>query len=299
MPIKITLTEDPAQIDAILKVRHAVFSEEGHYFKPTPDGRILDRFDAYPTTKNLVVLIDNQVIGGMRLTLDSSMGIPADEFYDFRQHLPPDATVLGVGMYCITKAYRNPHIALGLILMASYFGMSHNISHVVAPVNPPVAKLLKRVGFKAIEANIVEPNTGITISPMLLEVTKLNDVFLNFTETNRIHNFIHSYDCVFYTKDEYIIRAGEQGDTAYIIIEGQAAVYPPNSDKPIHILSQGEVFGELALLTGGVRSADIIAITDMRVMSLAKANFTQHLLHHPEQAMLMLKSIANRLASNT
>ena len=112
-----------------------------------------------------------------------------------------------------------------------------------------------------------------------------------------LNNFINSYECVFYRKDEYIIRTGEQADAAYVIIEGEVAVQLPDANKSVHIMRQGEVFGELALLTDGVRSADVIAITDIRVMSLAKAAFTQHLVHHPEQAILMLKSMANRLAT--
>jgi len=299
MPIKITLTEAPEQIDAVLKIRHKVFSEEEQKIPASPDGRILDRFDAYPSTKNLAVLVENEVVGGMRLTLDSKMGLPADEYYDFRSQLPSDYQLMSCGMYCITKPFRSPRIALGLILMASYFAVAHKVSHVIAPVNPDIAKLLKRVGFETLGEEMLEPHTGLTILPMLLDMNNLNDFFFNFTESNRLNNFINSYECVFYRKDEYIIRAGEQADTAYVIIEGEVAVQLPDANESVHIMKQGEVFGELALLTDGVRSADVIAITDIRVMALEKTVFTQHLLHHPEQAMLMLKNIANRLATKT
>ncbi len=294
MPIKVTLTKDPAHIDAILKVRHQVFSEEGDYFTPTENGRILDRFDAYPTTHNLVVLSDDKVVGGMRLTKDSAAGLPADEFYDFRSHVPANSKLLNAGMYCVTKPHRSSRIALGLILMASYFGLSENVSHVIAPVNPTIAKLLGRVGFKALDKEITEPS-GLVILPMLLDVRELGDFFAKFVENNQLHNFIHSYECFFYRKGEYILRRGEQAESAFVIVDGQVDILSPTSNEVLATLKEGEVFGELALLTDDVRSADIVANTDVRVMSLPRKEFLAHLLNNPENSMQMLKNIGERL----
>lgn len=295
MPIKIILTKDPLQIDAIFKIRHSVFSEEIHAFASTADKRLFDRFDTYPDTHNLVVLTkNNEVVGGMRLTLDSAIGLPADEYYDFRRYLPKDSRVINAGMYCVTKEYRSSRIAMGLMLMASYFGISQGVTHVVAPVNPMIAKLLERVGFKALDKEITEPN-GLVILPMLLDTKELGDFFVKFIKNNNLHNFISSYECLFYQKGEEVIRTGDKADSAFVIVEGEIEVRAPNSGDLLANMGVGEVFGELALLTDDIRCANVVALTDLRIMSLPKTEFLNHLQHHPENAMIMLKNIGGRL----
>lgn len=294
MSIKITLARDPAATDAVLKLRHKVFSDEESLFPPTPDGRVLDRFDAFSTTSNLVAISNGEVIGSMRLTLDSSMGIPADEYYDFRQYLPQDAVVMNCGMYCVTKPFRGARIAMGLMLMAAYFAITRQVTHVVAPINPPIAKLVQRVGFKALDEERFEPHLGLNFIPVLLDVRELNDFFYTFAENNRLYNFMESYECVFYDKNEYVVRAGEQGDSAFVIIEGEIEVKTPDGQS-LAIMGAGEVFGELALLTDDIRTADVIARSDLRIMSLPKAAFLDHLMKSPDHAMWMLKSIGKRM----
>jgi len=235
------------------------------------------------------------VIGSMRLTLDSDAGIPADEYYNFRRLLPEDARILNCGMYCVTKPFRGAKIAIGLNLMASYFGISHDVTHVVAPINPPIAKLVGRIGFKQVDEIQYDPAHGVAFLPMVLDTRELTDYFLTFAENNRLYNFIGSYECLFFTEGEYIVRAGETGDAAFVIIEGDADVVTPDNNQHIARIGPGEVFGELALLTDDVRSADILALSDIRVMRLPKAVFLAHLRSHPEHAMTMLKSIGKRM----
>ncbi len=293
MPIRITDAKTPKQIDDVFKLRHEVFCEEGGYFKLRPDERFLDRFDAYPTTTNLIVVVAGKVVGNMRLTLDSTMGIPADDFYDFRSHLPPDAVVMNSGMYCVTKEFRNSRIALGIILMATYFGVQNKVTHVVAPINPPIANLVKRIGFKILGDELVEAHTGVTILPAMLDLRDLNDFFSQFAQKHQLQDFLSVYDCVFYKPGEYLTKTGEKGDCAFVIVEGEAEIKINN--KVVSTLKEGEVIGELALLTDEVRSADVVAKSDMRVMTLDKSIFMEYLLTNPEKVIDMMKTMGTRM----
>jgi CRP-like cAMP-binding protein len=123
----------------------------------------------------------------------------------------------------------------------------------------------------------------------------LTDFFYSFAENNRLYNFLESYTCFFYKKGEYIIRAGELGYSAFVIIEGEAEVINPNTGEILAVLTQGEVVGELALLTDDIRTADVVAKNDLRIMSMAKTEFIEHLMKNPEHAMQMLKAIGNRM----
>ena len=284
-------------MDEVFKIRHEVFSETEELIKQTEDKRLIDRFDTFDTSSDLVVTVDDEVVGALRMTLDSDVGLPADEYYDFRVHLPKDAYIMHVGMFCVTKEYRNPRVTMDLMLMATYFGKSHGVTHVVAPINPQIAKLLQRVGFVAIGEEFTKPFIEIPMLPLVLEADKLNDFFLKFVRKNKLQDFLGDYERSFYNKGENIITAGDHGTHAYLIIEGNAEVQLPQSNETIATLKEGEVFGELALLTDEVRSAHVVAITDLQVMTLSKETFLKYFYNKPEQAQKLLKLMGKRTQS--
>ena len=294
MPINIVIAKTPKLIDEVFKVRHKVFSEEEGLLKATKDKRLIDRFDAIPTSKNLIVMIDDEVIGSFRMTLDSEIGLPADEYYDFREHLPKDAYIMHTGMFCVTKEHRSPRVSTDLMLMASYFAKSNGVTHVVAPINPQIGRLLKRIGFVAVGEEFIEPSIGNPMLPLVLDVDELNDFFMNFVKKNQLQDFLGDYERSFYKKGEYVIKAGEDGLYAYLIIAGSAFVNLPHSNETIAEIKEGEVFGELALLTDEVRSADIVASTDLQVMTLSKPIFIKYFFNQPEQAQKLLKLMGRR-----
>ena len=294
MPINILIAKTPKLIDEVFKVRHKVFCEESDILKPNKDKRLIDRFDAIPTSQNLIVMVDDKVIGSLRMSLDSEVGLPADEYYDFRKSLPKDAKLLHCGMFCVLKEYRNPRVTMDLLLMATYFGKSNGVTHVLAPINPMIAKLLQRMGFKAIGKEFMEPLLGHVMLPLVLEVAVLNDFFINFVNKNKLQDFIGEYERSFYRKGEFIIHAGDEGLYAYLIVSGKALVKLPQSGEIIAELEEGELFGELALLTGEFRSANVVASSDLQIMSLSKEIFIKYFYNKPEQAQKLLKLMGQR-----
>ena len=99
-------------------------------------------------------------------------------------------------------------------------------------------------------------------------------------------------------KDEYVYLPDEDSDKIYFINDGRIKIgsFADNGKEITKaILNEGEVFGELALLTDDVRTADVVAKSDLRIMSMAKTEFIDHLMKNPEHAMQMLKSIGNRM----
>jgi serine/threonine-protein kinase len=66
---------------------------------------------------------------------------------------------------------------------------------------------------------------------------------------------------------EPIVREGEAGDAAYIILEGhcQASRLVGGQQQPLRLLGPGEMFGETAVLTGAPRSATVTALADTTV----------------------------------
>ncbi len=86
--------------------------------------------------------------------------------------------------------------------------------------------------------------------------------------------------------DEVDIEAGRrivtQGDVAkeaFVIVAGEADVVV--NDEAVARLGPGQHFGELALLDGGRRTANVDAVTDMRLLVIHRPAFMGLLDEHP------------------
>jgi len=136
------------------------------------------------------------------------------------------------------------------------------LTNVVAPINPKIGNLLKRIGFRMIDKDFFEPHTGVPMLPLVLESSKLNDFFLNFIKLNQFNDFLNDYERWFYKAGELIIEGGTIGQKAFHIIEGKVQARMPGTDHVLGELGEREMFGEVSLLTDEPRSADIVAVTD-------------------------------------
>jgi CPA2 family monovalent cation:H+ antiporter-2 len=77
---------------------------------------------------------------------------------------------------------------------------------------------------------------------------------------------------------EKVIRRGDRGDGMYFISSG--AVEVKVNDRTIR-LEAGDFFGEMALLTGERRTADVIAVDFCRFLMLDRRDFNQFMSRHP------------------
>jgi CRP-like cAMP-binding protein len=96
---------------------------------------------------------------------------------------------------------------------------------------------------------------------------------------------------------EVLCREGEAGDSLFLILEGQAEVL--KGQQPITVLGAGEVFGEMAVLTGEPRSATVVARTPMELYELKRNDFNALLARAPQIAGAMSLVLARRLQSTT
>ena len=70
------------------------------------------------------------------------------------------------------------------------------------------------------------------------------------------------------TEEETLFNQGDEGDKAYMIVSGRMNVFVDN--VRVGSMSDGEVFGELALLLKQKRSATIISITPTELVEIDK-----------------------------
>lgn len=73
---------------------------------------------------------------------------------------------------------------------------------------------------------------------------------------------------------DVIIKQGDQGDVFYILVEGQAvATLNEKSGNAVMEYNPGDYFGELALLKGEPRAANVIASTDCKLIEFDRKSF--------------------------
>jgi CRP-like cAMP-binding protein len=93
---------------------------------------------------------------------------------------------------------------------------------------------------------------------------------------------------------EPLMREGEPGDSLMVVVEGDVEV--STGGKTILARLRGrQVFGEMALLTSEPRTADVIAISDVRSMVLPATAFHDLAARHPSLSLMLTSLIAQRL----
>lgn len=100
-----------------------------------------------------------------------------------------------------------------------------------------------------------------------------------------------------------ILQQGDAGDSAFVITEGfcdcwtEGAEGTPATRTFIRTMGPGEVFGEMAILTGRPRSATVTAKTAVRARVITRDSLEQELRRNPLLGSFV-RSIASRFADS-
>lgn len=110
-----------------------------------------------------------------------------------------------------------------------------------------------------------------------------NEFFLPFTN-NEIKEIFNSAELKDYSDGEMVIREGDSGDSIYVIKEGTTKVISSILGKNIELatLRKGDIFGEVAFLTGRPRTASVIANGHIAVYELNRSLLENMIEQKPE-----------------
>jgi len=106
-----------------------------------------------------------------------------------------------------------------------------------------------------------------------------------------------SLECKRVPRGGIICKEGEPGDAFYIIRSGAVVVTTAREgeEKRLNELYRGDVFGEMALLTGEPRSATVRALLDADLFMLSKSRFDAMIRNYPLVNMYLSRIISHRL----
>jgi CRP/FNR family transcriptional regulator len=101
-----------------------------------------------------------------------------------------------------------------------------------------------------------------------------------------------------YEPGSIVLREGDPGDTCYVLQRGRVRVTRQHADgRTITLtnLGPGEIFGELAMFGGEVRSATIEALDEVQAVGILAGDLKRLLSEHPEIAVKLLSALGEKL----
>ncbi len=133
-----------------------------------------------------------------------------------------------------------------------------------------------------------------------VEALRKVPLFRGIDETKlRLLAFIS--DRMEYRSGERLCTQGEEGDSAFIILKGAAdvMVQTPEGEKTVAQVSENSIVGEIAILCDVPRTATLIAVNDMDVLTVSKDDFLKLLKEFPEMSLEVMRTLALRLERTT
>ena len=101
-----------------------------------------------------------------------------------------------------------------------------------------------------------------------------------------------------YESGKFIFLEDSEGEQCFFVVQGSVKVTRLSKDGReviLAMLNEGEFFGEMALLDGESRSANVIALEETEVLTLNREDFMVVLHDYPQIAIQLLKEMAHRL----
>ena len=101
-----------------------------------------------------------------------------------------------------------------------------------------------------------------------------------------------------YQKDDPILLEEDSGNALFVILSGKVKVSRSSTDGReviLTMLGESDFFGEMAILDGLARSANVIAIEESEVFLIQRNEFLKLLHSHPEISIILLQELTARL----
>jgi len=101
-----------------------------------------------------------------------------------------------------------------------------------------------------------------------------------------------------YDPGNFIFLEESDGEQCFFVVKGSVKVTRLSKDGReviLAMLDEGDFFGEMSLLDGKSRSANVIALEKTEVLTLNRKDFLIVLQEYPKIAIQLLKELASRL----
>lgn len=91
---------------------------------------------------------------------------------------------------------------------------------------------------------------------------------------------------------EVIFREGDEGAEFFVVHKGKVGIRLGN--RTLDVLTEGQIFGEMALIDSGPRSASAVAETDCTVVPVSEKQFLFMVSEAPYFALSVMRVLVER-----
>lgn len=105
----------------------------------------------------------------------------------------------------------------------------------------------------------------------------------------------------FVPKGRVIIKEGDEGYSAYLIQSGEVEIYSKNEeDQEVSLakLGTGEICGEMALISDGIRTASVRTVQDCNLVIITRAAFEEKLKRSDTTIQAVVQMLIRRIVSS-
>ena len=116
-------------------------------------------------------------------------------------------------------------------------------------------------------------------------------------EPSKLKLLAFTSERIAYEPGQVLFRQGDMGDSAYVILEGEAEILvdTPAGQVTIAVLGRNDFVGEIAILCDVPRTATVRARQRLVTLRITKELFLRMMTEFPQMAVAMLRELAHRL----
>lgn len=144
------------------------------------------------------------------------------------------------------------------------------------------------------------PNSNEDIS-LITRILKQLELFQTLNEQDHAEIIKH-ITLEYYPQNHVIFSEGDAGDSFYIIKRGMVRVFHPGAapaeDQEVAMFSDGDFFGEMALIGDKPRNASTQTVEESEIFKLKKDDFIQLVSSDPNMASRISSEFLRRLKIN-
>ncbi|MFM7204671.1 MAG: cyclic nucleotide-binding domain-containing protein [Myxococcota bacterium] len=265
---------------------------------PTPQ---LEPVDQLETTRHLLAYDEQEPIACLRMVAVSQGELPSRTLESFR-HIRSQlrgVTYLLDACELLPAWQGREGIMVAILKTAIQLLRARSCEHLLAMVGVELLPTFQQAGFYTVGAPVTLGGQGRQLMSLYADMADFVPPFLEWTHTPWFDTLGEHLQRSIYAPGELVFLQGDYGDTAYLVVRGSMCVTSRGGDGRevlLDILPPGSIFGELALLDEGARSATVRAYAqECDVVVMDRAFFRAHILGHPARCEAILRLMAQRL----
>lgn len=104
-----------------------------------------------------------------------------------------------------------------------------------------------------------------------------------------------------FREGQSLVKQGDTGDAAFIIVEGTADVVVDTPGGPVTVASMGrnDIVGDIAILIDVPRTATVTATCELVALKVTKELFFRMVTDFPQMGVEIMRELAQRLVKTT